>query len=897
MPNAVLVNFASGETSPRSRGRFDLAWFRSSVEKLVNFVCEVPGPARFRTGFKHVAVTRQGRPARLIQFRPSRSVGYLLEFTHLKMRAYRDGALVKVNRTTLTAATRANPCVITVASAANLAGGDEVIFTGVEGMFELNGRQAVLANNVGSTYELRDPVTGLGIDSTAWGAWTSDGTVHEVYEIDSPYLSDELDDIQFAQSGTTMYLVHPRYAPRKLTVDSGDAFTLTTYVRTADPFVTGAVLTISFVHRSGTNDSGYVTAAGKTDIEFAAGSVINEDVDYTFAGVVGTVQINGGVYRIDYIEGTVAPIIGRLKTLTGADVDSSTWTPYISGGTATPAAENPLTVGFYEGRLVFFGTNQRPNTLFMSRAPNDDTPRYDDFTGGTNADHACFFAFAPASGQVDYAAWLAGTADYLFAGTFGGPFRVSGSGLDEAITPANILVRQIDLVGCEAALPVSGARVFFIQRGGRSLRTLRYDGDGKLETYDMLLNAEHIGYSRLQRVVLQTGRPDVLWVIREDGTLAGMTVQGAENVAGWHRHFLGGVDASVLDAQALPRTDKDDQLWVVVQRTVQGVARCSVEFQADPVDFPDPEDFYNGGHRVFLGAEEAAPRGLRPLGKEEDLQAYKNAVYRRQEEYVHLDAAGTYNGSDRGVAAGASLTLSALTGDGITVTASAAVFKATDVGLEIWKKPDRVTGVGAGRATITAYVSATEVTVDVTVDFDSLEAIAAGAWHFAATNIYVPHLEGCDVAVITDGAVYAAGADVDADYPLVTVTDGKITLTRPAAVVHVGFAYEGFIKTHNLELGNLAQAKPRLLSQLFIRFLTTLGVDYGTDLYDLERIEHREAEDRMDRPAPVFSGIRRVKVEDSWTEEAGKHVYLSQKLPLPCVVQFVDARFDATEEV
>lgn len=892
MPNAVLVNFASGETSPRSRGRFDLDWFRSSVEKLVNFVCEVPGPARFRTGFKHVAITRRGQRARMFQFRPSRDFGYMLEFTNLKMRAYRDGALLKTSRTTITAATRANPCVITVASTTDLADEDEIICTDVQGMFELNGRQVVLANQSGNTFELRDPVTGLGVDSTNWGAWTSGGTVYEVYEITTPYPEADLDDLQVAQSSDTMYIVCPSYDVRKLTLTASDTFAIAVQSRTADPFATAYATRNLASATPGT--AGPYPPGVETWVSFTSGFVFNTTVSYTITGVVGMTELNGLVVRMAQQAG---PYFRLVYASTGLNIDSSAFGAYVSGGTMTPVAEVPLTVGFYEGRLVFFGTNQRPNTLFMSRAPNDDDPRYDDFTGGTAADHACFFAFAPASGQVDHAAWLAGMADYLFAGTFGGPFRVSGSGLDEAITPSNILVRQIDLVGCEAALPVGGARVFFIQRGGRSLRTLRYDGDGKLETYDMLLNAEHIGYSRLQRVILQTGRPDVLWVVREDGTLAGMTVQGSENVAGWHRHFLGGVDASVLDAQALPRTDKDDQLWVVVQRTVQGVARCSVEVQADLVDFPAPEDFYNGGHRVFLGADEAEPRGLRPLGKEEDLKAHKNAVYRRQEEYVHLDAAGTYNGSDRGVAAGASLTLSALTGNGITATASAAVFKSTDVGLEIWKKPDRVTGVGAGRATITAYVSATEVTVNVIVDFDTLEVIGAGAWHFAATNIYVPHLEGCDVSVVTDGAVYAAGEDVDADYPLVTVTDGKITLARPAAVVHVGFSYEGFVKTHNLELGALAQAKPRLLSALFIRFLSTLGVDYGTDLYDLERIEHRNAEDRMDRPAPVFSGIRRVKVEDSWTEEAGKHVYLSQKLPLPCVIQFVDARFDATEEV
>jgi len=895
MSNATLVNFAAGETSPRSRGRFDLAWFKSSCEKVLNFIPEVPGSARYRNGFKLAGQTRGGGAAVLIPFQLNDSQAYMLEFTSGYMRVYKDGALQTIPRTTITGITRANPAVITVASTSGLANGDEVIITGIVGMEELNGRQVKLAGSSGSTFQLVDPVTGANINSTGFGAWSSGGTLVEIYEIASPYLEDDLVDISFAQTLDTMYLAHYRYAARKLTVDSAETWALGTYAYTNSPFAAAAaVLTVTEVVRSGTTSvstSPVAFPAGTTGVVFPAGSVVVANTPYAFTSVGGTTQINSGSYYLETFVnmGGGGLVWAYLKTTAGAHVNSAAWSAYTSGGIATPGADYPISVAFYEGRLGFFGTSQRPSTFFLSRAPVSTTgaSRYDDFTGGTDADHACFFTLAPTNGQAPFISWARGTPDYLFIGTFSGPFRVSGSGLDEPITPSSINVKQIDSFGCEAVAPAGGSRLFFIQRGGVALRTTRYDGDGKLETYDMLLNAEHIADSRLQRAVLQTGRPDSLWAPREDGMLAGMTVQGAENVAGWHRHKLGGFDAKVIDAKILARTDRNDQLWIVSRRVVAGTTRHFVEIQADDVIFPDKADFY---------------AGQGDLNRENDLEAWKNAIYRRQEEYIHLDAAATYNGSDRGATAEATLTPGATTGDDIAFMASAAVFKASDVGNELWKKPDRETGIGGGRAVITAYVSETEVTCDIDVDFDHAGAIDAGEWHIAAETIRgLWHLEGQVVAVVVDGAVYSEGSqDVDGDYPLVTVANGAITLTDAAAVVHVGLPYEGFIKTHNLELGGQAgpvQAKPRNIVKMFIRFLATLGTNFGTDIYDLKQIEHRDVgNDALDRPAPVFSGVKEVYNPDTHEGPAGKHVVISQRLPLPSVVQSIDLHFDTSEE-
>jgi len=176
------------------------------------------------------------------------------------------------------------------------------------------------------------------------------------------------------------------------------------------------------------------------------------------------------------------------------------------------------------------------------------------------------------------------------------------------------------------------------------------------------------------------------------------------------------------------------------------------------------------------------------------------------------------------------------------------------------------------------------------VPFDSTSAIPAGDWYFAVKTIYgLAHHDGAVVKLVADGAV------IDDE----TVTLGKITVDEFAAVVHAGLGYEGFVKTHNLEIGGRsgpAQGKPRNISEMFIRFLNTLGVDFGTDIYNTEQIHHRPAAAVANRPAPVFSGIKKLPLADGWQAESEKFVLISQRLPFPCIVQSIDIRYDTTDE-
>lgn len=908
--NAVLVNFSGGETSPKSRGRFDLPWYPTSAKKMQNFIAEISGPARFRPGFQTVRQTRGGAVPRLVTFQINNDLAYELEFTPGFMRAYRNEDLITLPAQTITGITNASPAVITVAATTGMTNGVEIILKSIVGMPQLNGKQVKLAGSVGSTFQLIDPVTGANIDTTALPAYASGGTASPIYEIVSPYSALDLPSIQWAPDGITgtMYIVCPTQPPQKLIVAGNDTFTLGTFSRTNDPFSGGATETIDYVFRSSHSDAGLAVPAGVTVVALVGGSVINATILYTFSGLVAMTQLNTEKYILQ--DATIYPgfLDGGpfteptfyLRNLDGTDVDSSTWTAYGSrsnGGIVTAAVENPISVAFYEGRLGYGGTNQRPACLFLSRAPDSSgNSRYDDFTGGSAADFACFFQLAPVSGSSDYIAWLRGGPDYLFAGSFGGPFRISGSGLDIPITPTSINVRQFDSAGCEETMAAGLAQMFFVNRGGTTVRAIKVINPylATFESADMCLNAEQIPTeSPIQRVVLSHGRPDVLWAYRADGILCGLsvhiTVQNSDVLTGWHKHKLAG-GAKVVDLAVQQRSTSIDQVWVATQRVLNGVMRCYIEVMADDVVFPDREDFFTGKNNATA-----------------DLVRFNNALYRLQEDYVHLDAAATYDGSLRGVTAGATLTPGAATGTAVTLTASQAVFVAGDVGSEIWKKPNGATGLGGGRGLITTVTDSTHVVVNIDgsgVAFDSTAVVAAGDWYIAVKTIYgLGHLEGTTPSVVADGAVLADGGISDDTFPIFTVLNASITLPQNQAVVHVGLPYVGILETHNLEMGGRsgpAQSKPRDIVEMNIRFLNSLGVEFGTDLYKMQKIEQRLSDATMDRPAPPFSGIRKLHYEDGSSGlddvKREKNVVVCQRLPLPAVVQFVDISYDTTDE-
>ena len=837
--NTSYPDFSNGEISPRLYGRFDLQAFYKGGRRVENFKVDVTGQAAFRTGTIFANQSRDNNPAFLYTFKITNDVAFVLEFTNLAVRFFRNGGRVHQAGQAITGITKANPAVVTYSGSDTYANGDMVWIDGVVGMTEVNGREFTVANvNTGSnTFELS------GVNSTGYTTYTSGGTVEEIVELATPYTTADLFQLKFAQSGKNLYIAHPSYQPRKLTYTSATSWAIAVHAPIQETFA--PTQTISAISQA---NPAVVTYNGSDTYS-------NGDIVY-LSGINGMTELNDERY-------TVANVNTGTNTFELSGVNSTGYTAYSSGGlikeiissaaSFLTSGEYPGAVGLYEERLVYGGSNNKPNTLYFSRSGEED-----DFTIGTEADDGMEYTIAGSANKIS---WMQGTPSFLAIGCAGDVFRATG-GVDEVITPTSISIRPTNAYGVADIMPSGrGTQVYFTQSNGLTIRSFEYDlqTDG-YKPIDMNTIADHITKSGITQVEYEEGRPNVLWCTKSNGELIGMTVESSESVSGWQRYTT---DGEVTSVASQPRSGAYDQLWVCVKRNIGGTDKYYIEYFSDVAEFTLRSDYFTGV-------------------KATDDAAYRNVQFEEQKQYIHVDSSLSYYGDDY---ATTTMTPSATTGASVTFTAGSSVFTADMVDREIWRKS--ITGTETGRAKITAYTSGTQVTCEILEAFNSTSAIPAGEWYLTTDTVTgLSHLEGKECVVIVDGG----------QHPAETVSSGSITLDRQASVIHVGLGYDGYLETNDLEGGGTngtAQTKPKALVSCGIRFLNTLYAKYGSGYYNLNQIEMRTAAMAMDRPPLMFTGDVKVtyandtndSIDGGWARS--KRVIIAQDQPFPCNVQLL----------
>ena len=213
--------------------------------------------------------------------------------------------------------------------------------------------------------------------------------------------------------------------------------------------------------------------------------------------------------------------------------------------------------------------------------------------GGTVADDDAII-YTIASNQVNAIRFMTATRT-LIIGTAGGEFSVSGGSVDTAITPTNILIKKQSNHGAANvdALAV-GNVTLFLQRAKRKLRELAYnfDVDGYVAP-DLTILAEHISEGGFTQLSYQQEPNQIIWGVRADGQLVGLTYQREQQVVAWHRHIFGGSFGSgnaVCESVATIPTDNSEyQTWVIIKRTINGSTKRYVEF-LHKYDFDETDD-------------------------------------------------------------------------------------------------------------------------------------------------------------------------------------------------------------------------------------------------------------------------------------------------------------------
>jgi len=572
MPRQTVAytNFTAGQLSPKLDGRTDLTKYYNGAKTLNNFTIQPHGGATRRPGtvFIH-EVKDSSQEVRLIPFEFSTIQTYILEFGNQYIRFYKDKGIITESAVSISGITQANPAVVT-ATSHGYNNGDHVIINSVTGMVEVNGKTFKVANKTTNTFELQD-VDGNNIDSSSFTTYASGGSVFRIYEITSPYAAADLSGIKFAQSADIMYLVHPDYAVRKLTRTGHTSWSLTEVEFNIPPFQ---------VHNFETTTlTASHTAVGSTATFTASSTVgINHGDGFKSTDVGRAIHFNDGHAIITSFTSTTQ-VDALVKVALGAGTANTDW----ALGSFSTTTGHPSCVTFFEQRLVFAATTEEPQALFFSKV--NEYENFDDGYHTSVTDTSAMF-YTIASNNVNSIRFLSAQRS-LIAGTVGGEFVVS-AGTSQPITPTNIQIQRQTSYGCanNDAVQISNVTMF-IQRAKRKIRELTYSFD--FDSYvapDMTILSENVTESGIKELSYQQEPDSILWGARLDGKLIGLTYQRAEEVVGWHIHELGGSFGSdsfghVENIATIPGDVNEDDLYLVVKRTVNGSTRRYIEYLTD----------------------------------------------------------------------------------------------------------------------------------------------------------------------------------------------------------------------------------------------------------------------------------------------------------------------------
>jgi hypothetical protein len=547
-------------------------------------------------------------------------------------------------------------------------------------------------------------------------------------------------------------------------------------------------------------------------------------------------ELNGIYGYIGTAGGTTFSDIG-----TAPDVSDS---PPTARNPFSAAGDYPLAVTYSQQRLFMGGSDNDPERVHGSR-----TAYFKNFTVSQPGQDDDAVDFVLAGNQVNAVKHLLELRKLLVF-TSGGEIVIQGD-VDGVIRPDAVNPSQHTYSGSSELRPlVVGSSAVFAQARGSIVRDLAFESEGEgYRGNDLSIFSAHLfdGYT-LSDWAYQQIPHSIIWCVRSDGVLLGMTYVREHQIVAWHRHEFDGVVENVC---SVPEGD-EDALYLTVKRTINSAVKRYVERMA--------------------------------TRQVDDIV-----------DCVYMDCALSYDGRNTGATtmtlSGAGWTYE----DTLTLTASAPYFAASDVGNRI----DLVSATGEViRCTITVFTSTTEVSVrpHKTVPAN-LQATARTAWSKCVKTLSgLWHIEGEAVSILADGHV--AGSPNNASYASYTVTNGAITLASAAAVIHVGLPVVADLETLDIETaqGEPMSDKKKLISKVTVYVEESRGLWAGplppeedatneddSKVYRLDELRVRGANgETYDDPVALITGSAEVKIGNAWNPHG--RVFLRQIDPLPLTV-------------
>lgn len=881
------VSFSGGEVSPTLYGRTDFIKYETGLRQLRNWMALRQGGATGRPGTQYVGTALNGgSQVRLIPFifnETGTGQSYVIEFGNLYITFYQNGGNVISSTKTITGATNANPCVIT-SSSHGFSNGDIIIVSGVLGMTQLNNAYFIIANVTTNTFSLKD-LLGNAIDSTLYTAYTSGGTANKIYTIVSPYAQADLQNLQFAESNDVITITHqsyPVYELRRLAATSWTITAMTFSYNDANNYPTASGAGTFGTAGTPTPWARYYVYAVQGNGDEFGGVISSVATSQALAlATTGTpvnlrwiAPVNGASYYKIYRSTEVG--IGAPPYADGplGYLGQTSDTHFLDNGITPDFSSNPpivvlpfqssgnypATVGYVQQRRVFANTINNPIGFWMSRP----------------GDYSNFNTYVPPQDGDGIVASIAGEEvnsiqhilelKFMLMLTAGAEIYVQGNGTG-VVTPTGINASTQSQYGSSALRPLKvGDVLLFNQALGGFIRDFSFDFS--IDGYrgnDITIFSSHLfeGYT-LTDWAYQKIPDSIVWAVRSDGTLLGLTYVREQQILAWHRHdFTNGVVENI----------------------------CSI-----------PE---NGTYAVYLSIKRVI-NGVTVRY----IERMSQRIWTDQLNATYMDCFVSYNGYNTGsttmtltASGGFSTTSSAYTQQ-LTLTASAGFFTSSMVGDQIFLQ-DALYVSSKGqkgneiRCTIQAFTSSTIVTVtpNRAVPTD-IQAIALTTWARAVKTVSgLGYLNGQQVSIWADRFLVASPLNSNVTTVYTVPSTGVLTLDKWYAVIYIGLPIVQDLETLDIDTsqGESILAKRKRTLKLACYTYNTRSFFVGSEnpdsnldnttsdyLFQMEEFKRGTSRTNYDQPPELVTDQDYVFFDTRWNKNG--RVFIRNVDPVPCTI-------------
>lgn len=632
-----------------------------------------------------------------------------------------------------------------------------------------------------------------------------------------------------------------------------------------------------------------ITAGGSTYTQATVGFSITTTTGSGFAGT--PIVVAGAIAGFYIINSGQNYAAGDTIAFTGGTGATGTLTLGPATGTY------PGSVSYFQQRRVYASTLNNPDTYFMSKPGN-----YNNFDSSVPTTAADAITGTPWAQQINGVQFLVPMPGGLVTFTGKGAWQING-GTNSGITPSDETANPQAAVGCSALVPPIPINydILYVQSKNSIVRDLAYNFFANIYTgTDQTILSSHLfnGFT-----ILQWGYAEepykVIWAVRNDGILLAFTYLKDQEITAWTRNDTDGLFQSVCIVTEPPV----DAVYLIVKRFVNGVWIYYSERMDNRIWNSGIEGVYcvDAGLQwpmTFPNATltPAAPTGMNNITSTLIIQggtgytaptvtaidstgAGTGATFSVTLSSGVITAITPTAGGQNYVVGATNLFIQDTTGSGaiaqpvitnnVTFNASAAVFSVGQVG--------QVLRVGGGKATITSYVSGTQIVANVTqpitqtIPNSSTNAPIpqnAGTWTITPTTMVVSglnHLNGKTVTILADGNVL----------PNQVVSNNSITLSSAYSAITIGLPFTAQLQLLYLDVpdegGGTVQGKRKDIQAVTVRIEASRGAQVGTNQVDASTLA-----DSYAVPWTYDTGMREIK-ERSEILPAGYDIPLSTK--------------------